>query len=199
MPTHSSLSAPVRNALFAALLMVPLFTGCGVASSDTRAPSAVEVSIPAPVTERTCTGQPGIPSLSTSYLPGAPEIREAGSRIEIVLSILVPVAGKCTPAANALVEIWHTSPDGVYMPERWRTALRADENGVVTYSTIMPGSEGESQPHVHVRATLGDRVVEWVIGGPALETAGRVERTLAMEVVEQTGSTTTTISGLSGV
>lgn len=128
----------------------------------------------------TCRGSYARGSQSESYLPGAPEVSEDGDAIELVLRVVTSVEGRCVPAEGALIEIWHTGDSQTYSPDKWRTALRADGDGVVSYRTVRP-AYAEGQPHFHVRGTFDDAAYEWVIG--VLDVPdGTLERTLVADV-----------------
>jgi len=134
----------------------------------------------------TCRGSYARGSRSESYLPGAPEVREDGDTIELVLRVVANVEGRCVPAEGALIEIWHTGDSQTYSPDKWRTALRTGEDGVVSYRTVRP-AYAEGQPHFHVRGTFDDEVYEWVIGVLDAPDA-TLERTLVADIDRGTQS-----------
>jgi SsrA-binding protein len=96
-------------------------------------------------------------------------------RLGITLGGLAAVPGHCFPLAGAVVDIWHTSPAGLYsnvgrdlqpVDTTGRTFLRGhqvtDEKGYVEFDTIVPGWEvvAAAPPllvalrttHIHVKA-----------------------------------------------
>lgn len=129
-----------------------------------------------------CEGSPARSSRSESYRPGAPEIRQDGEDLELLLRVVSTLDGRCGPARGALVEIWHTGDSATYSPDKWRTALRTDQNGEVTYRTVRP-TAAEGQSHFHVRGTIAGETFEWVIG--VRDTDGMsIARTLVTTVTE---------------
>lgn len=107
-----------------------------------------------------CLGVPGRLTESSSYRPDAPSVPVDGDEFEVKLRVL---DGACSPVEGVFVEIWHTGDRPEYSDDRWRTALRTDRLGSVTYATIRPVA-GEGPSHFHVRVDVpgfGSR--EWVL------------------------------------
>jgi protocatechuate 3,4-dioxygenase beta subunit len=96
-------------------------------------------------------------------------------RLGITLGGIAALPGRCFPLAGAIVDIWHTSPAGLYsnvgsdlqpVDTIGRTFLRGhqvtDANGYVEFDTIVPGWEvvAAAPPllvalrttHIHVKA-----------------------------------------------
>jgi protocatechuate 3,4-dioxygenase beta subunit len=109
-------------------------------------------------------------------VPGAP------LRLGITLGGLAAQPGRCFPLAGAVVDIWHTSPAGLYsnvgrdlqpVDTTGQTFLRGhqvtDENGYVEFDTIVPGWEvvaaappllvARRATHIHVKAFHGRDVL----------------------------------------
>lgn len=69
----------------------------------------------------------------------------------------------CRPIRGATIEVWHADTDGDYDLEgnRFRGALRTDEQGVFQLSTIMPGrylNGARYRPaHIHVKVHANGR------------------------------------------
>lgn len=110
--------------------------------------------------------------------------RVAGTplRLGITLGGLAAQPGRCFPLAGAVVDIWHTSPAGLYsnvgrdlqpVDTTGQTFLRGhqvtDEKGYVEFDTIVPGWEvvaaappllvAERATHIHVKAFHGRDVL----------------------------------------
>jgi protocatechuate 3,4-dioxygenase beta subunit len=102
-------------------------------------------------------------------LPGVP------LRLGITLGGLAAAPGRCFPLAGAIVDVWHTSPAGLYsnvgrdlqpVDTTGQSFLRGhqitDENGYVEFDTIVPGWEvvaaappllvAQRATHIHVKA-----------------------------------------------
>ena len=102
-------------------------------------------------------------------LPGVP------LRLGITLGGLAAEPGHCFPLAGAVVDIWHTSPAGLYsnvgrdlqpVDTTGQTFLRGhqvtDQNGYAEFNTIVPGWEvvaaapplvvAQRTTHIHVKA-----------------------------------------------
>jgi protocatechuate 3,4-dioxygenase beta subunit len=103
-------------------------------------------------------------------------------RLGIILGGLSAQPGRCFPLAGAIVDIWHTSPAGLYsnvgrdlqpVDTIGQTFLRGhqvtDENGYVEFETIVPGWEvvaaapplrvAQRATHIHVKAFHGREVL----------------------------------------
>jgi len=120
----------------------------------------------------------------SSLLRRAVAERVAGTplRLGITLGGLSARPGYCFPLAGAVVDIWHTSPAGLYsnvgpdlqpIDTTGQTFLRGhqvtDENGYVEFDTIVPGWEvvaaappllvAQRATHIHVKAFHGREVL----------------------------------------
>jgi protocatechuate 3,4-dioxygenase beta subunit len=105
----------------------------------------------------------------------AERIAGAPLRLGITLGGLAVEQGRCFPLAGAVVDIWHTSPAGLYsnvgpdlqpVDTTGQTFLRGhqvtDEKGYVEFDTIVPGWEvvaaaaplvvAQRATHIHVKA-----------------------------------------------
>jgi len=103
-------------------------------------------------------------------------------RLGITLGGLAAKPGQCFPLAGAIVDIWHTSPAGLYsnvgrdlqpVDTTGQTFLRghqvSDESGYVEFDTIVPGWEvvaaappllvAKRATHIHVKAFHGRDVL----------------------------------------
>jgi catechol 1,2-dioxygenase len=66
-----------------------------------------------------------------------------------------------TPLREAVVDVWHASPEGEYDNKsenfRLRGRIRSDKNGVYSYETIMPGQydlgEAKRPAHIHYKVS----------------------------------------------
>lgn len=136
-----------------------LLLGCGgndaVLEGVTTAAVASEPVVP-------CLGEPGRLSESSSYRPAAPDVASDGSEVEVRLTVL---DGACRPVVDAVVEIWHTGDSSEYSDTKWRTARMTDENGAVSYTSVLP-RPGEGPSHFHVRVSAQGfpfEFKEWVL------------------------------------
>lgn len=150
----------VGRVLVCSLMALVALSGCstGESGSGPGDPSTAPAFETVPVVE--CLGVPGRLSESSSYRPGAPSVPVDGTGFEVKLRVL---DGACSPVEGVLVEIWHTGDRPEYSDDRWRTALRTDRLGSVSYVTVRP-VPGEGPSHFHVRvdvAGFGRR--EWVL------------------------------------
>ena len=88
------------------------------------------------------------------YKAGAPFrnfLREQSSK-GIPLNVfgkVIDTSGK--PLTNAIVEIWHTNPDGNYDLNgyQYRASIRVDANGEYNFETFLPGAYGGRAQHIH--------------------------------------------------
>jgi protocatechuate 3,4-dioxygenase beta subunit len=88
-----------------------------------------------------------------------------GLVLEIELTINDSAAG-CVPRAGSAVYLWHCDQDGKYsmydIPEQnyLRGIAEADANGIVKFTTIVPGCYAGRWPHIHfeVFESLADAV-----------------------------------------
>jgi len=86
---------------------------------------------------------------------------ETQSGIPLTLTITVLDAEKgCAPYANAQVDIWHCNAAGVYSDQaaentttkQWLRGYQiTDQNGQVTFTTIIPGWYQGRTTHIHLR------------------------------------------------
>ena len=83
-----------------------------------------------------------------------PEIQ--GQRL--VLEGLV-LSTRCTPVANALVDLWHADADGRYDNQgfRLRGHQYTDADGRYAFETIVPGMYGPRTRHCHVKVQAPGR------------------------------------------
>lgn len=90
--------------------------------------------------------------------------------LPVLLSLRV-LDERCQPAANTIVEIWHTNYKGIYSgmintmcnsaaedraAEYFRGYVRTDANGVAKFKTCYPGWYRGRAVHIHVRVMSGD-------------------------------------------
>ncbi len=88
-----------------------------------------------------------------------------GLVLEIELTINDSAAG-CVPRPGSAVYLWHCDQDGKYsmydIPEQnyLRGIAEADANGIVKFTTIVPGCYAGRWPHIHfeIFQSLGDAV-----------------------------------------
>ena len=81
-----------------------------------------------------------------------------GKRLRVFGRVLSPDG---TPLREAVVDVWHASPDGEYDNKsenfRLRGRIRSDKNGVYSYETIMPGQydlgESKRPAHIHYKVS----------------------------------------------
>jgi protocatechuate 3,4-dioxygenase beta subunit len=92
------------------------------------------------------------------YKPGAPFknlLREQSSN-GIPLNVfgkVIDTSGK--PLKDAIIEIWHTNPDGNYDLEgyQYRASIRVNTNGEYNFETFLPGAYGGRAQHIHYQIT----------------------------------------------
>lgn len=75
-----------------------------------------------------------------------------GDTVDISFTIL---DGDGAPIADAMIELWQARPDGTFntqSPEGFRGLGRgmADDNGHVTFTTVLPGGFEKQAPHINV-------------------------------------------------
>lgn len=93
------------------------------------------------------------------YKPGAPFknfLREQSSN-GIPLNVfgkVIDTSGQ--PLKDAIIEIWHTNPDGNYDLEgyRYRASIRVNTNGEYNFETFLPGAYGGRAQHIHYQITV---------------------------------------------
>jgi protocatechuate 3,4-dioxygenase beta subunit len=93
------------------------------------------------------------------YKPGAPFknlLREQSSNgIPLnVIGKVIDTSGQ--PIKDAIIEIWHTNPDGYYDLEgyKYRASIRVNTNGEYNFETFLPGAYGGRAQHIHYQITL---------------------------------------------
>ena len=97
----------------------------------------------------------------TSSIAGASGVAE-GVPLTVEIS-LVNVADGCAPASGYAVYLWHCDREGRYSlysagvtgENYLRGVQEADENGVVTFQTIVPGCYAGRMPHMHFEVYAG--------------------------------------------
>ena len=93
------------------------------------------------------------------YKPGAPFrnfLREQSSK-GIPLSVFGKVIdGSGKPLNDAIIEIWHTNPDGAYDQTgyQYRASIRVSTNGEYNFETFLPGAYGGRAQHIHYQITV---------------------------------------------
>jgi protocatechuate 3,4-dioxygenase beta subunit len=88
------------------------------------------------------------------YKAGAPFrnfLREQSSK-GVPLNVfgkVLDASGK--PLTDAIIEIWHTNPDGSYDLNgyQYRASIRVDSNGEYNFETFLPGAYGGRAQHIH--------------------------------------------------
>ena len=122
---------------------------------DTAAPDDTAPSDACPSTDDNIEGP--------FYRSDAPErddlVTGSDEGTELLLSGRVLHAEDCTPAAGAVVDLWHADPDGAYDNDsaemRYRGRVRADADGRWSIRTLEPGhylNGSQYRPaHLHVK------------------------------------------------
>jgi protocatechuate 3,4-dioxygenase beta subunit len=94
------------------------------------------------------------------------DIREDRDGTPLRLAIRVREAERCTPLADALVEVWHCDASGTYSGfgeeegDRYlRGAQVTNADGIVQFRTIYPGWYPGRTPHIHVKVHVDRRTV----------------------------------------
>jgi len=59
------------------------------------------------------------------------------------------------PLKDAIIEIWHTNPDGNYDLNgyQYRASIRVNTNGEYNFETFLPGAYGGRAQHIHYQIT----------------------------------------------
>lgn len=105
------------------------------------------------------------------YYPGEPvtrvDITDGRTGVPLTFDLtVVDVASDCTPIAGAEVDVWHADANGDYSGyddfgtegQSWlRGQQVTDANGVVGFTSIMPGSYPGRSPHLHVKVRAEGR------------------------------------------
>jgi protocatechuate 3,4-dioxygenase beta subunit len=99
-----------------------------------------------------------------------------GAPLALTVRLYKLTDGKFAPLAGAMVDIWHCDAEGVYSDEdnpmnhentagqKWLRGYQvSDANGLVKFSTIVPGWYGGRTTHIHfkVRQTLDGKTKEF--------------------------------------
>ncbi len=71
---------------------------------------------------------------------------EAGEPV-VLRSRVLDTCG--VPIAGARVQLWHANQDGDHAHDRWRTDIRANDQGTFDVTTVMPGYAGGLARHIH--------------------------------------------------
>lgn len=93
------------------------------------------------------------------YLSGSPNrsnLVQEGHATEDVIWVQGRVLKQCgTPAANAVIDIWHANPNGRYESflegDSFRGNVQADTNGNYQFKTLMPGKYQGRPRHIHIK------------------------------------------------
>lgn len=137
----------------------------------------VPVSLPAPTFRATpqCVVTPAkmLGPCHTNDVPVRYDVSEGVVGLPMRISLWIVDATRCTPVANADVEIWHADVRGVYsgraaamcnpgdIPAQTAGFLRGrqitDADGVANFLTIYPGWYGRRAPHIHLRILVGSQ------------------------------------------
>lgn len=153
-----------------------LFTiaGCGPASSTsapteaaTAAASAVDASC-AIIPEETAGPYPGDGSNGPNVLAESGVVRSditasfgssstVAEGIPLTIQVTIQDAADCAPLAGAAVYLWHCNREGEYSlyseavaDENYlRGVQAADDNGLVTFTSIFPACYSGRWPHIH--------------------------------------------------
>ncbi|HEY7161414.1 MAG TPA: hypothetical protein VH815_09140 [Acidobacteriota bacterium] len=74
-----------------------------------------------------------------------------------VIGKVVDTSGK--PLTDAIIEIWHTNPDGNYDLNgyQYRASIRVDANGEYKFETFLPGAYGGRAQHIHYQITTAEK------------------------------------------
>lgn len=75
-----------------------------------------------------------------------------GDAVDISFTVL---DGDGTPIADAMIELWQARPDGTFNTDshdgfRGLGRGMADDNGEVTFTTLVPGGFNDEAPHINV-------------------------------------------------
>jgi hypothetical protein len=90
------------------------------------------------------------------------DIRDGRAGTTLRLGIRVRDAGECAPLRDAVVDIWHCDAAGEYSsePERFlRGTQVTGADGIVTFTTIYPGSYEGRTVHIHAKVHVNSEVV----------------------------------------
>jgi protocatechuate 3,4-dioxygenase, beta subunit len=162
----------MHRILFIVFLLCVLASGDAFAAAKKKHTSAVKA---APVSDAKCPATPsineGFPSQSTIVpsnklaLPAGKAVWAPGELVYLSGRVLDK---NCVPISDAIMEIWHTNPEGKYVTARLADRVNpypyfagsgravTDNLGRYNFITTFPGPYGKSAPHIHVRVTHPD-------------------------------------------
>ena len=89
-----------------------------------------------------------------------------------------------SPVAGARIELWHADAGGVVHPDRYRAALRSDEDGAFEVASVLPGYIWGPR-HIHFLVThphwrqLVTRL--FFLRDPQVEEVGRPDLAIVLE------------------
>ncbi|SER86842.1 protocatechuate 3,4-dioxygenase subunit alpha [Corynebacterium cystitidis] len=77
---------------------------------------------------------------------------DGNGTVEIEFTV---IDGDGAPIADAMIELWQARPDGTFNTDshdgfRGLGRAMADDNGQVTFTTLVPGGFGDEAPHINV-------------------------------------------------
>jgi protocatechuate 3,4-dioxygenase beta subunit len=94
------------------------------------------------------------------------DIREDREGTPLRLGVRVREAEECQPLANAVVDVWHCDPQGVYSGFEagenetfLRGAQVTDKDGVVEFTTVYPGGYSGRTVHIHAKVHVDRQTV----------------------------------------
>jgi hypothetical protein len=90
----------------------------------------------------------GLAGVPDSYQPTLSRGSVTGD--DVVVKGYVLEAGSCRPIGHMVIEFWHTSPDGKYLNDKFRSSTSTDSTGAFSLSLSKPGVYEDVQPHVHL-------------------------------------------------
>lgn len=82
------------------------------------------------------------------YKPNAPLRDTTGTGLTVKGRVLS--YPDCRPVPKAMLEYWHTKPDGAYN-DAYRAILFSDKNGGYKFITDFPGIYPGRPPHIHLK------------------------------------------------
>lgn len=144
-------------------------TGTPLASSSTTATASVSGASCAVIPEETAGPFPGDGSNGPDVLSDAGVVRKdirssfgsssgVASGVPLAVNLTIQDAGgDCAPLSGAAVYIWHCDRDGAYSlysaeaadQNYLRGVQAADDNGLVTFTSIFPACYPGRWPHIH--------------------------------------------------
>jgi protocatechuate 3,4-dioxygenase beta subunit len=94
------------------------------------------------------------------------DIREDREGTPLRLGVRVREAGECRPLANAVVDVWHCDPQGVYSGFEaganqtfLRGAQVTDADGIAEFTTVYPGGYTGRTVHIHAKLHIDRQTV----------------------------------------